>query len=175
VTPTTWRDLVGPAALALAVGFVVVRLIGAITGSVPAVPSAAVVSVLVLALGVVVTTVVLRPRLLRRAGRAPVPPLTAARVVALAFAASRTGAVIAGFCLGWLLTGLIDDGIDTPFGRTRAIGAGAAAIGGAVLLGAGVVLERACRVRPSDDDEKGRSAAEGDDGADDGGHVLGRR
>jgi hypothetical protein len=158
MTATRWRDLVGPFVIAAAVGFVVLRVIGAISGTVPNVPRSAVITVLILALVLGVTTLVVRPRLLRRPGREPMQPLTAGRVVALAFASSRAGAVIAGFFLGWVAAGWLVDAWNTPFARERVINGAVAVIGGAAIAAIGVVLERACRVPPAKDDAGDGSA-----------------
>jgi len=158
MTATRWRDLIGPFVVATAIGFALVRLIGAITGTVPNVPRSAVATVVALMVSLAVTTVVLRPRLLRRPGRQPLRPLTAARVVALAFACSRAGAVIAGLFLGWLVAGWFVDAWSTPFARTRVLNAGIVVVGGALIAVIGIVLERACLVPPTPDDTEEVSA-----------------
>ncbi len=158
MTSTRWRDLVGPFVVAAAIGFALLRVIGAISGTVPNVPFAAVVTVTALTVALAITTIVIRPRLLRRPGREPLQPLTAGRVVVLAFAASRAGAVISGLFLGWLTAGWFADAWTTPFARTRVVNAGIVVVMGVLLGVVGIVLERACRVPPAKDDSDGANA-----------------
>jgi hypothetical protein len=102
-----------------------------------------------------VTAAVLRPRLRRKPGTKPVAPLVAGRLVALAFAGSRAGAVIVGLYSGWLLAGLsVSNALDTEFGRERVITALVTAVAGVVVVAGGLILERVL-VISSDDDPRG--------------------
>jgi len=158
MTSTRWRDLVGPFVVAAAIGFALLRVIGAITGTVPNVPFAAAVTVAALTISLGITTLVVRPRLLRRPGLEPLPPLAAGRVVVLAFAASRAGAVISGLFLGWLTAGWFADAWTTPFARTRVVNAAIVVVMGVLLGIIGIVLERACRVPLAKDDSDDANA-----------------
>ena len=77
--------------------------------------------------------------------------------LALAQASSRVGAVLLGGYAGFALVYL--DLFETANGRDRVVHGGAAAVAAALLVAAGLVMERVCRL-PSDDDED-----EGDDGS----------
>lgn len=160
--PTRWVPLIAIAAVALAVGWVLVDLVERMAGRVLGVPWLAAVALWLLALGVLGWTVLSRGRLggKPRSGPATVgatqtaekrmPPLVAARTAALAMAASRTGALIGGFYLGIAL-GLI--GVrDTPTGSASMTAALASVLACAVLVGAALWLESMCRLRHRDDD-----------------------
>ena len=164
---TRWVPLVAIAAIALAVGWVLVDVVERVSGRILGVPWLAAVALWVLALGVLGWTLLSRGRLGEKpkAGPAPVmgapeaphrvgsdkrmPPLVAARTAALALAASRTGALIGGFYLGIAL-GLI--GVrDTPTGSASFSAAMASVIACVVLVGAALWLESLCRLRDGDD------------------------
>jgi hypothetical protein len=130
--PTRWVPLVAIAAIAMAVGWVLVDLVERVAGRILGVPWLAAVALWVLALGVLGWTV-----------------LVAARTAALALAASRTGVLIGGFYLGIAL-GLI--GVrDTPTGASSMAAAVASVLACAVLVGAALWLESLCRLRDGDD------------------------
>ena len=160
--PTRWVPLVAIAAIALAVGWVLVDLVERMAGRILGVPWLAAVGLWVLALGVLGWAALSRGRLgsAPRSGPAAVgtgasgdrrmPPLVAARTAALAMAASRTGALIGGFYLGIAL-GLI--GVrDTPTGSASMTAALASVLACAVLVGAALWLETMCRLRDGDAD-----------------------
>lgn len=159
--PTRWVPLVAIAAIALAVGWVLVDVVERWAGRILGVPWLAAVGMWVLALGVLGWTLLSRGRLggppsgPEAAGsggqpRPSMPPLVAARTAALAMAASRTGALIGGFYLGVAL-GLL--GVrDTPTGSQSLGAAAVSTLGCVVLVGAALWLERLCRLRTSDDD-----------------------
>lgn len=159
--PTTWRSLVAIAAVALAVGWVVVGVVERMSGRILGVPWLAAAALWILAAALVAWALLSRGRI----GHAPtrgaaavdatsprdsrMPPLVAARTAALALAASRTGALIGGFYVGVALA-LV--GVrDTPTG-SAALAAAAACVGACVVLvGAALWLERLCRLRDGDD------------------------
>jgi len=154
VRPTSWRDLLVVVAIGAALGFAVMRILGATDGAVPRPPLLALVTVVILGVAAVASSFVLRPRLQRVPGHRPIPPLVATRIVALAFATSRAGAAVAGFCLGWLLAALASsEGLQTTFAKQRALLAGLTALAGLLLLVGGLLLERACRLPPIDDED----------------------
>lgn len=159
--PTRWVPLIAIAAVALAMGWVLVDLVERIAGRVLDVPWLAAVGLWVLALGVLGWTVLSRGRLGRTprsgpatAGAAPssdrrMPPLVAARTAALAMAASRTGALIGGFYLGIAL-GLV--GVrDTPTGSASLAAALTSVLACGMLVGAALWLESMCRLRDDED------------------------
>jgi hypothetical protein len=92
-----------------------------------------------------------RPRLQRKPGAKPMPPLVAARTAAMAMAASRIGALVAGFYAGIAL-GIIPS-IGTPTGSSTFWAASLASLGAIVLVIAGLWLEHVCRlpIGPPDD------------------------
>lgn len=159
--PTRWVPLVAIAAIALAVGWVLVDLVERVSGRILGVPWLAAIGLWVLALGVLGWTILSRGRL--RGGSGPaaaatsgpggdhrrMPPLVAARTAALALAASRTGALIGGFYLGVAL-GLVGVS-DTPTGSASLAAALASVLACAVLIGSALWLERLCRLRDDDD------------------------
>ena len=92
-----------------------------------------------------------RARIERRPGAGPVEPLTIMRYAVLAKASSLAAAIFLGFfgaISAWLLASrdLAQAKTDTP----PAVGG---LIGAACLLGAALLLERACRVPPRSEDE----------------------
>lgn len=158
---TRWVPLVAIAAIALAVGWVLVDLVERMAGRILGVPWLAAVALWVLAIGVLGWALLSRGRLGHKpaSGAATVggppdhdrrmPPLVAARTAALAMAASRTGALIGGFYLGIAL-GLIGVS-DTPTGSSSMGAAVASVLACAVLVGAALWLESLCRLRDGDD------------------------
>lgn len=161
MTQTRWVPLVALAAIALAVGWVLVDLVERVAGRILGVPWLAAVALWVLALGVLGWALLSRGRLGSKPASGPaavggsadvhrrMPPLVAARTAALALAASRTGALIGGFYLGIAL-GLIGVS-DTPTGSTSMGAAVASVLACAVLVGAALWLESLCRLRDGDD------------------------
>jgi hypothetical protein len=157
VRPTRWVPLVAIAAIALAVGWVLVDAVERVAGRILGVPWLAAVALWVLALGVLGWTLLSRGRLGHSpsgpagAGNQPgpsMPPLVAARTAALAMAASRTGALIGGFYVGVAL-GLL--GVrDTPTGSQSLGAAAVSAVACVLLVGSALWLERLCRL--CDDD-----------------------
>jgi hypothetical protein len=105
---------------------------------------------------------ILRPRLLRRPGAEPVPPLVAARTAALALAGSRVGAGVAGCYAGIGVLLLTDLGVEAA--RSGAISCAATVLGSAALVAASLWVEHMCRL-PQDGD--------GEDAAGDAGSALG--
>jgi hypothetical protein len=152
---TRIRDLVVLATITALLSFAVLRVV-ATRGTLPTVPWLAPMTVFAIGVGLIVTAVVLRPRLRRKPGTQPVAPLVAGRLVALAFAGSRAGAVIVGLYGGWLLAGLsVSNALDTEFGRERVITALVTVVAGIVVVVGGLFLERVL-VISSDDDDAGR-------------------
>ncbi len=101
-----------------------------------------------------------RQRIERRPGRGRVNPLLVARYAVLAKASSLGGAIFAGVYAGigiWALTNrgtlrVADDNLGPAV---------AGLIGALALVAGAILLERACRVPPSDDDDENTP---GDDG-----------
>lgn len=79
------------------------------------------------------------------------------RMLAIAKSCIVVGSVVAGVYGGFALAYI--GAMDSPLGKERAVRGGAAAIASLLLLAAGLLLERACRV-PGDDDEGKNGKAE---------------
>lgn len=93
-------------------------------------------------------------------GRRPsLDALRAARTVALAKAASLTGALLTGWYAGQVLLTLPHLHVETQQGR--AWSAGVAALSSVVLAVAGVVAERFCELPPPGDGEDARMREDG--------------
>ncbi|MGI8578566.1 MAG: DUF3180 domain-containing protein [Nocardioidaceae bacterium] len=90
-------------------------------------------------------------RALHREGR-QIDPQRAVNYLLLAKASSLVGSVMAGGYLGFGLRFV--DQLDFGLPRERAIRAGCAALGSIVILVAGLLLERACRIPRVKDDSK---------------------
>lgn len=80
-----------------------------------------------------------------------VDPFRALRIAMLARASSLVGAVVAGVGVGLLLF-LLSRPVPPSLGSTGAVIA--AAVGGIVLVVAGLVAEHLCTIRKDDDDEQ---------------------
>lgn len=94
-----------------------------------------------------------------RGDRPSLDALRAARTVALAKAASLTGALLTGWYVGQVLLTLSHLHVEAQQGR--AWSAGAAAVGAAVLGAAGVVAERFCELPPPGDGENAQMREDG--------------
>lgn len=149
--PTRVWMLIAAAALAAAIGWGVVQVVDAWLGRLVPVPLLAAGALWLLAGALLYWTYSSRPRLQRRPGAKPMPPLVAARSAALAMAASRIGAVVAGFYAG-VAVGMIPS-MATPTGTGTVWAALLASLGALVLTGAGLWLEHVCRlpIGPPDD------------------------
>lgn len=144
VTPTRWRVLLTVALLTGAVVYAVTRVWSSRSSMLPGVPIGAAVVIALLGVAVLLTALTLRGRFQHKPGREPVPPLAAARLVVVAKTASHAGALLAGAYAGLFVFYLFD--LDTEIRTSRMI-ASVACVGAAVLLVvAGLVLERLCRI-----------------------------
>ena len=142
--PTRVRVLVALAAVAAAAGWGVLQVVTGQSGRVLPVPWLAAVTIWVLALAVTIWAALSRPRLQRKPGARPMPWLVAARTAALAMAASRTGALVAGFYLGVAL-GCFPARI-TPAGADALWAAVVTTLGALGLVVAVLWLEWMCRL-----------------------------
>lgn len=149
--PTRGSDLAGAGALA---GTATAVLVHRLAPVVPPLPVSAPVSLVVVAGAVAVTARTTRARLAHRPGTRPVPPLVAARLVALAKAGSLAGVLLAGAWAGVLavLAGHLGDSAPA---RTAALVAGTALLAALALVAASLALEHACRLPPEDGDAPG--------------------
>ena len=157
--PTRISLLATLALLAGTAGWAIARLFDSFSERSLQVPLSAPVATFVLTIALFVWTVLSRPRLLRRKGTKPMDPLLAARTAALAMAASRAGALVAGL-YGGIALGLLPLW-STSAGRDSVI-LGALTSGFGILLAAVAVwLERICRIKDGDDDRGGSGAPAG--------------
>lgn len=115
------------------------------------VPWLSVIVLWVLAVALLWWTFGVRRRLSGKPGVEPLNPLLAARTVALSMAASRTGALVAGFYAGVAIYFLPNLGI-AP-GRSRVITATAATLGALALMAVALWLEHICRLPDPPPDE----------------------
>lgn len=152
--PTRIRLLVAIAAASAVAGWALATLVDRIGGRYLPVPWTAPMAIWLFAALLAWWAWLVRPRLRRERGTEPLSPFVAARTAALALAASRVGAGVAGIYAGAGLMFL--SALDVPAGRGGAIGSGVAALGGVALTSAGLWLEHLCRI-DDDADESGGS------------------
>ena len=149
--PTRVWGLVAAAIVAAAVGWGVVQLVDAWAGRLVPVPWLAAAALWLVAGAILYWAFTSRPRLQRKPGARPMPPLVAARTAALAMAASRIGAIVAGFYAG-LAVGMIPS-IGTPSGSSTFWAASLASLGAVTLVIAALWLEHVCRLPIGPPDE----------------------
>jgi hypothetical protein len=138
-------------ALVAAVAVLVWGVLQLTYGSLPPLPWTAVPTLLLLALGEIVTAVNTRARIQRRPGTRPVEPLVVARFVALAKASAYTATVLAGVFGGFVV--YLSSSLDKETPRQDFTVSVASGISAVVLVGAALFLEHACRVPKGPDDE----------------------
>jgi hypothetical protein len=83
-------------------------------------------------------------------GIRPIPPITVARLAALAKASSLAAAVFGGLAAGALV--YLSVSLEKPAPRADAISSAATLAAAILLVAAALYLEYGCRVPPSDDD-----------------------
>lgn len=153
MTPTRLRLLALIAVVAGVVGWVLATIADSILERYLPVPWSAALAMWLLAVGLGMWGLIVRPRLQRKPGTEPLPPFVAARTAALALAASRVGAGVFGFYLG---VGLVFVGdLPVPAAQNGTWASGATALGGAAITAIALWLERLCRITDGDDDESG--------------------
>lgn len=152
MTPTRPRLLALIALVAGVLGWVIATIADSILARYLPVPWTAALAMWLLGAALLIWTWLARPRLLRRPGAEPLPPITAARTAALALAASRVGAGVAGFYLGVAIVFVAD--LPVPAAQTGAWASGATALAGAAIVGVALWLESLCRIGGDDDDEE---------------------
>jgi len=148
---TTWRLLVAIAAVS---GLLSWGLLHAWTngvGGLPDVPWPTAVVIAVFGSAVLASALLLRPRIRHKEGHRPLEPLVAARYAVLSLASSRAGALFVGGYGGFLALALTDLTID--YRRHVALVSGLCVLASCVLVAGGLVLERVCRLPPTDPDE----------------------
>lgn len=148
---TTWRLLVAIAAISGLLSWGLLRAWTSGLGALPEVPWPTAVVIAVFGAAVLLSALLLRPRIRHKAGHKPLEPLVAARFAVLSLASSRAGALFVGGYGGFLALALSDLTID--YRRHIAIVSGLCVLAGGVLVAGGTVLERTCRLPPERDDD----------------------
>lgn len=153
--PTRPRLLVALAAISAALGWATARLVDAFAERSLSVPITMPVVMALLALATALWARGTRARLAGRPGTRPMDPIVAARSAALAMAASRAGAIVAGFYVGAAIA--LAPGWDVAGVRERVITALVTVVMAVLLAVAGLWLEHICRLPdeppPADDDD----------------------
>jgi len=144
VTPTRPRLLVALVVISAAVGWGASRLVDAYADRSLPVPWTAALVMLLLALALALW-------LTRQPGTKPMDPIVAARSAALGMAASRTGAVVAGFYLGVAIE--LAPGWVVAYVRERVIVSLVTVLLAGLVVAAALWLERVCRVPPDASDD----------------------
>ena len=151
--PTRLRLLAAMLVISAAVGWGVATLVDAYADSPLPVPWTAALVMFLLALALALWARGTRARLAGAAGTKPMDPLVAARSAALAMAASRTGAIVAGFYSGAAIAFVPSWAAASA--RERILIALVTVLGAVLVVVAALWLERVCRVPPdSSDDDK---------------------
>ncbi|MFP5347254.1 MAG: DUF3180 domain-containing protein [Actinomycetes bacterium] len=148
MTATRLRSLLLLALVGAVLGWSVTRVLES-AGSLMPLPVTAIAAMVVIAVAVLAIG---RPvRRWNRGDRSrPLDPLRAARTAVLAKAASHSGALLAGWYLGQGLTVAGDLEIEPR--RERLLLAGLAVVAGVLMVTAGLVTERWCKLPPDDKD-----------------------
>ena len=147
--PTGPGPLVVFGALAMVIGWSIRPLALRLDIAEPVISAWTVVVVFVLAAGVGFVALRTWRALQRRTGPVGMEPYQAVNRLMLGKAAALAGAVVLGGYAGFAIAHL---GITvTELSHQRLVRAALGAVGGLLLLAAGLVLERACRVRGNDD------------------------
>ena len=151
MTRTRRRDLLLVAVVVAAVTWTAVRFLTGRGGAPLPVPWSAAMSPAVI--GAISVVLAWPVRRWTRGDRTrPLDPLRAARVLVLGRAASRAGAAVVGWYLGQLLFLLPD--LELGSRSDLAVRAGVGIASSVLLVVAGLLVERFCRLPPDDDDPR---------------------
>ena len=151
MTPTRPRLLVALVVISAAVGWGVSRLVDAYADRSLPVPWTAALVMGLLALALALWARGTRARLTGQPGTKPMDPLVAARSAALGMAASRTGAIVAGFYVGVSIE--LAPGWGVAYVRERVIVSLVTVLLAGLVVAAALWLERVCRVPPDASDD----------------------
>jgi hypothetical protein len=152
VKPARASAAVVTAAFTAAIGWLLLDLWSSRGGRTPPQSFVAAVAILVVAAVLVVLGWEVR-RSVRGERKPPMNPLAAARIAVLSKAAVYGGAVLTGWYAALALS-VLDDA--TGVRRERLLTSAAAAAASAVLVGAGLLAQRWCRLPPDDESPEGR-------------------
>jgi uncharacterized membrane protein YczE len=120
--------------------------------SMPPLPWTAVPTLLLFALGEIITAVNTRARIQRKPGTRPVEPLVVARFVALAKASAYAATVLAGVFGGFMI--YLSSSLDKDTPRRDFFVSVGSMVAALVLVGAALFLEYTCRVPKGPDDDE---------------------
>jgi phosphatidylglycerophosphate synthase len=127
-------------------------------GTLPSVPLAAPIVLVVIAVILTATALSLRARLRaqreRRPGAKGVEPLMAARAVVFGQASALVAALVSGM-YGGVGVFLLMEQLDVPARKDQAIYAAASVLAGAAVVAAAFFLERVCKLPEDDDTDTG--------------------
>lgn len=156
MTPTRIPTLALAALICAALAWLVLRLTYV---TLPPLPWTGVPALGLLALAEAVSGRNVRARL--RGEGTPIPPITVARMAALAKASSLTAALLGGLAAGFLIYVL--GSLDKPAYRSDALVSGVTLLSALALLAAALYLEYGCRVptRRDEDGDTGQPAGPG--------------
>jgi hypothetical protein len=143
-----------------AFGYLVLRIWTARGGALPPAPWGALIVLVFMACGVFFAGLPVR-RFLRGQARKPLNPIRAMRTVVLAQACALTGALVTGWYLAQILVLLPD--IDIASVRSLVWRLAALAAGGVLMVVAGLMVQRMCRVDKDRSDADGGNDREGDE------------
>lgn len=118
----------------------------------PPLPWAAPLGLLLLGIGVLVSAIALRRRLRGTPGTRPPQPIGVARMAVLGKASSHVGSLLGGVYGGYAV--LLVPSLDIDSRRERALVAVIALLAALLLVVAGLLLERTCRVEPPRGDQE---------------------
>jgi hypothetical protein len=152
--PTRLRLLALIAIVCAAVAWSAAAVVDSVAGRYLPLPATASGAIWLLAVAVGMWGWIIRPRLLRRPGHEPLPPIVAARTAALALAGSRVGAGVVG-CYGGVALFLLPDR-SVAAAQSGLIVCGLTVVGAAALVAVSLWLEQMCRI--PDDGESGDAA-----------------
>jgi hypothetical protein len=157
VKPTSIRLVVVLAVIGAALGWALATVVAGWTGRSLPLPILAGSALWLLAIALFTWGWFVRPRVRARNEQMPqaepMPALMAARIVVLTMAASRMGAVVAGFYLGAVIA-TVAEGMTTPASQQTVWSGVLAATGAAVTCAAALWIERACLLPAQQDDDE---------------------
>lgn len=148
--PTRLRSLVAFFVGVAAITWGALRIAESRGSVLPQLPWAAPASIAALGIAVLLSAVALRRRLAGAPGSKPPHPIAVSRLAVLGKTSSHVGAVLGGMYGGYLL--LLVDELHIGGRRDRAVVALVAVLASLLLVVGGLVLERACRLPPSEEE-----------------------
>lgn len=151
MTPTRIWVLAATAAVCAVVAWLVLRVSYT---SLPPLPWTGVPALLLLSIAEAWCGRVLPARIRGIGGAKPIPPISVARMAALAKATSMAAALIGGLAAGYLI--YVSGSLDQSVPRGDAFAAGGTFAAALIMAIAALYLEHSCRVPPDDDDVTGR-------------------